>query len=363
LFAALVTCVVGCSLTVLWLRRSFLAGHALYTCVLTLVRASQLIGLSRPAPQPSLASGSLAGAQRVLGLDVGLVAAADERAAAAIARGENSSWWWFGQPAWCSVERSNRAGVAWWDVRANGVLAVAPAALWLDGIYMPAAPPHIGCHWSAALNMRVVVPELSVERSASSQLVMQLHRVLRRLFSEAGAAKTALLATTPDSSWLALTSLLRSTKSDAEMPAAIVLVSPLVDLDLNAHDSHRFTPLTGDSMTAARLERLASKILGLPTTVDATLQPSASALHGLSPSWQALTGLPPTMLVWDRSELLSNQIDGLLRRLRGSEVPVMEQARRGVGFGWLRLAPWSTAEGRYDMTAISRFLVQNGVIR
>ncbi|KAG8468444.1 hypothetical protein KFE25_013527 [Diacronema lutheri] len=342
----------------LWLYRALLAGHALFTCALAAVRAAQLVGLSQRTV-PEEASATLACARRVLGSARTVSDAMDERAIAALERSENGSWWWFAQPSWCTVERSNRAGVVWSDVRAHGV-ASAPAVLWLDGLRTPAAPARIACHWSAALDARVLVPELLAEQT-TSQLIMQLHRVHRRLHAEVGATRTAVLATAPDASWLALSSALRLTRAAAEMPAAVVAVSPLVDLELDAHESHRTARVLGDPMPAARLEHLARHLAGVSMGVPSAAQPSASTLHRLSPSWQALAGLPAVMLVWDRRELLSDQIGAFVHRLHEAEVPVMEHARGGVGHGWLRAAPWATTEGRADMLAISRFLVQSGV--
>ncbi|KAJ1638232.1 hypothetical protein T492DRAFT_858774 [Pavlovales sp. CCMP2436] len=284
-----------------WLYRSFAAGHALFT----------------------------------------LHDAGDDGSAVALDRAEFGAWWWFGQPTWCTVERSTRAGVVWWDVRAHGAPA-APAVLWLDGFFTTPAPARIGCHWSAALNARILVPELAPQ-STTSQLIMHLHRVHRRLLAETG-------------------NTLRLTKAAAEMPAALVLVSPLADLELDAHEGFRAGAIAGDLMTAPRLERLASRLSGLaPGTAFPQQPPSASTLHRLSPSWQALACLPPVMVHWDRKELLGEQVGVFVQRLRESEVSVLEQARDGLGHGWLRLAPWSTPEGRLDMQAISRFLVQSGV--
>jgi acetyl esterase/lipase len=342
-----------------WLYRSFLAGHALFTCAVAAVRSAQAVGLIHPTASEE-GSSKLASAQRVL-RPANVHDFGDDASAVAIDRAETGSWWWFGQPTWCTVERSTRAGVVWWDVRAHGAPA-APAVLWLDGLFTTPAPAHIGCHWSAALNARILVPELAPEQSTTSQLIMHLHRVHRRLLAEAGASRSAVLATTPDSSWLALMSTLRLTKAAAEMPAALVLVSPLADLELDAHEGFRADAIAGDPMTGTRLERLARRLAGLaPGTASSQQPPSASTLHRLSPSWQALAGLPPVMVHWDRKELIGDQVGVLVQRLRESEVPVLEQARSGLGHGWLRLAPWSTPEGRLDMRAISRFLVQSGV--
>lgn len=343
-----------------WLYRSFLAGHAMFTSAIAMVRLAQAAGLLTRSSSDE-ASAALSCTRRVLGVSSHRpFDAHDEQAALALERAENRSWWWFAQPAWCTVERSNRAGVVWWDVRAHGAVP-APAVVWLDGLYSQPAPPRLACHWSAALNARVLVPEFAAEQS-TSQLVMHLHRVHRRLHSEIGGRRTALLATTPDASWLALSGTLRLTKGAAEMPGAVVAVSPLVDLELDAHESHRAVPVRGDVMSAGRLERLAARLAGVaPGSLASAQPPSASTLHRLSPSWQVLAGLPPVMLVWDRRELLSDQIDAFVHRLRESEVHVMAHPRVGIGHGWLRLAPWATVEGSADMLAISRFLVQSGV--
>jgi hypothetical protein len=277
----------------------------------------------------------------------------------------------------------------WWDVRAHDA-PDAPVAVWIDSLFAPPTPPHVGCHWAAALRVRLLVPELPAlaepalpgspgsqgqqGQQATSQLILLLHRVHRRLLAEVGGtgARTALIATTPDGSWLALSSTLRLSKASKPeaLPAALVLASPLVDLELDAHESHRAQPLSGDPLTAPTLERLANRLAGLPAAGIAglpaaggsgTQRPSASTLHRLSPAWQPLAGLPPVMLLWDRGELLSDQVVRLLYRLRESEVPVLEHARAGLGHGWLRLAPWATPEGRADMLAISHFLAQSGV--
>jgi len=336
-----------------WLYRSFAAGHALFTCAVAAVQ------LSQPAAGGGAASSKLAGVRRVLRA-ASLHDAGDDGSAVALDRAEFGAWWWFGQPTWCTVERSTRAGVVWWDVRAHGAPA-APAVLWLDGFFTTPAPARIGCHWSAALNARILVPELAPQ-STTSQLIMHLHRVHRRLLAETGKSRSAVLATTPDASWLAVMSTLRLTKAAAEMPAALVLVSPLADLELDAHEGFRAGAIAGDLMTAPRLERLASRLSGLaPGTAFPQQPPSASTLHRLSPSWQALACLPPVMVHWDRKELLGEQVGVFVQRLRESEVSVLEQARDGLGHGWLRLAPWSTPEGRLDMQAISRFFVQSGV--
>lgn len=342
----------------LWLRRAFVGGHALLTFALAAERAAASLGL-RSGVAPQGASASLAAVSRLLGTPEVSPDATDTGNLISLDRFENSSWWWVGTPGWCAVERSTRSGVAWWDVRAHSAPA-APAVVWLDGLYTRRPPARLACHWSAALGMRIVAPDVPTDELSTSQVVMQLHRAHRRIGAEIGVGRTALLATSADAAYISLMSALRLGKSSAELPAALALASPLSDLDVESFESFRRERTPADPMSADVLKLLVQRILGRAPGSTAPA-PTAATLRRLSPAGQELGTMPPTLLAWDEAELLADQAAALAERMEGAGVSVLRLVRARVGHGWLRRMPWLTSEGRADMHAIYRFFSKNGV--
>lgn len=145
---------------------------------------------------------------------------------------------------------------------------------------------------------------------------------------------------------LALSAALRARSQGIPLPAALVGISGVYDMDMAAKTAHRNAARDPAGFTA-----------GLAWLIDAALE-GLSPLHpDVSPVRADLRGLPPTMLTVSGSEIVYCDSEELASRLAAAGAPAALQIWDGQPHVFQLLAPF-IPEGAKSIAEIGRFVRQ-----
>lgn len=144
--------------------------------------------------------------------------------------------------------------------------------------------------------------------------------------------------------YLSFATALRAIEAGLPVPAGLVGMSPLLDLDCVAKREHinvgrdPYIPLSA----LATLVRLGAE-------VDGRLDPLLSPVNG------ALAALPPVLLIAAEDEVLRHDCELMARRLTAAGVPHAVELWRGQVHAFMSIAP-NLPESRAALARVSRFV-------
>lgn len=166
----------------------------------------------------------------------------------------------------------------------------------------------------------------------------------RWLLRHGAAPERIVFAGDSAGGFLTFATALRALQAGMPMPAGLVGLSPLLDLDYR---------LKSDYMNVARDAYIpltaVRQLVRYGAEVERELDPALSPVNG------SLTGLPPALLIVGEDELLRYDADLMIRRLTAAGVPNTLELWRGQVHAFMSLLP-NMPESRAALARVARFV-------
>ncbi|MGW4369852.1 alpha/beta hydrolase [Nocardia takedensis] len=177
-----------------------------------------------------------------------------------------------------------------------------------------------------------------------SQSVQDCLTAYRWLLSHGADPARIVFAGDSAGGYLAFATALSAVESALPVPAGLVGLSPLLDLDYVAKQGYEFVDRDPYiPLTALRA------VARLGAEVDGVIDPMMSPVNG------ALAGLPPVLLIAAEEEVLRYDCELMARRLTAAGVPNGLELWRGQVHAFMSIAP-NLPEGRAALGRVARFV-------
>lgn len=201
----------------------------------------------------------------------------------------------------------------------------------------------------ADLARRTGMPVLNVEyrqlpKTNIAGSVRDCLTAYRWLLDQGADPRKVVFAGDSAGGFLVFATALKAIEEGLPRPAALVGLSPLLDLDCADKLTHANAKL--DAFVAVRG---LSAVCRLGGAVDGVIDPLLSPVNG------ALAKLPPALLICAEDEVLRCDAEVMAKRLRQARVPTELQIWRGQVHAFPALAP-NLPESRAALAGVGRFI-------
>nr|WP_054811547.1 alpha/beta hydrolase [Nocardia arizonensis] len=202
---------------------------------------------------------------------------------------------------------------------------------------------------AASLARRTGLAVVNVEyrqlpRRTIAQSVEDCLAAYRWLLSRGADPARVVFAGDSAGGYLAFATALAAVESSLPIPAGLIGLSPLLDLDCVAKQGYEFVDRDPYiPLTALR------EVARLGAEVDGVIDPMLSPVNG------ALAGLPPVLLIAAEEEVLRFDCELMAARLTAAGVPNSVELWRGQVHAFTAIAP-NLPEGRAALGRVARFV-------
>ncbi|MBH0779026.1 alpha/beta hydrolase [Nocardia bovistercoris] len=202
---------------------------------------------------------------------------------------------------------------------------------------------------AASLARRTGLPVVNVEyrqlpRHSIGQSVQDCLTAYRWLLGHGADPARVVFAGDSAGGYLTFATALAAIESGLPVPAGLIGLSPLLDLDYVAKESYEY--VASDPYIPLTALRAVAR---LGAEIDGVIDPMLSPVNG------ALAGLPPVLLIAAEEEVLRYDCELMARRLTAAGVPNTVELWRGQVHAFTSIAP-NLPEARAALGRVARFV-------